>query len=591
MKVTSQKIKCQQVHPKEKLYISIILTKKMGFVLGPILGLVTNHTARILFEVSSTGEYIFKYMKEDDRQYTIFKYTIKSETPSVIQLKNLLSNTNYYYEVVDLVKGQTLEGKFTTLNQTFCMISPAASSLSSPSSFSSSSEEREGEEEELSVIISSQGTKDLIEVKASSLLSSLNSSAKQGIVVSDLDEEYPVNPKEDKSIEMNKTTSLSDGNDYKNISFVSCHNIQHKDCSSDDLWENLKENNSEYTFHLGDQVYTKQCKKGLERFLKDVPNTQLEESANEIKEYIREVYRKTWNQPSAKEALKTKSNLMMGNDTIFSLSFSRLQREKKKDYENFVRYCSYEVYKDYQRSLRVNPRDVKNCDYFLLQIGNVGYVVIDSYGRNFRRKKKNEFLGKEQIQFFRENMPRLSVSRWVVISTQPIFQTSSCVKSFYEKFSHQNNEITNGFTKKAYRKELKDFLTLFLGSKTNYTPNGDYKQDKPEQKIPLFISGDTHVGGLISIKHNNKVEGYQLISGGIQNHMGRKKYAGYRAFVFISGKTSKIAGFTHKLEWNKRACNYVKIDFLEEGAKIEYVFVEGRGEGGKDKVETFFYTV
>lgn len=513
----------------------------MGFVLGPILGLVTNHTARILFEVSSTGEYIFKYMKEDDRQYTIFKYTIKSGTPSVIQLKNLLSNTNYYYEVVDLVKGQTLEGKFTTLNQTFCMISPASSSLSSSSSFSST------EEEELSTIISSQGTKDLIEVKASSLLSSL-------------DEEYPVNPKED-----------------KNISFVSCHNIEHKDCSSDDLWENLKENNSEYTFHLGDQVYTKQCKKGLERFLKDVPNAQLEESADEIKEYIRDVYRKTWNQPSAKEALKTKSNLMMGNDTTFSLSFSRHQREKKKDYENFVRYCSYEVYKDYQRSLRVNPRDVKNCDYFLLQIGNVGYVVIDSYGRNFRRKKKNEFLGKEQIQFFRENMPRLSVSRWVVISTQPIFQTSSCVKSFYEKFSHQNNEITNGFTKKAYRKELKDFLTLFL------------KQDK--QKIPLFISGDTHVGGLISIKHNNKVEGYQLISGGIQNHMGRKKYAGYRTFVFISGKTSKIAGFTHKLEWNKRACNYVKIDFLEEGAKIEYVFVEGKGEGGKGKIETFFYTV
>lgn len=473
----------------------------MGFRLGPVLGLITNNTARIMIETSSTGKYIFRYAKEDGDEWKYYEYEIKAGKPTVFQIKNLETDSVYEFNVTDFDNDITIKGAFKTLNCYFKMIYP-------------------------------DPVKGDLKIEETTFINEIN-------IINNTSEE----------MELSK---------IPNMAFVSCNDYREKD----HVWNKVAYEKHFYTFHIGDQVYTDRVVKRVDKILKETPKENWPEEKEFVKELFREIYRKTWNGTS-KNALSLFSNIMIGDDKEIYVKGGK----RKKDRLNFIRQCSYEVYGEYQRSLRLNPTKIDARDYFIMQVGDVGFFILDTYMRNFLPGKEKEYLGREQLDFFQRNMKTFDVDRWVVITTQPIFQSSSCFKSFYDDISEKHNELTDGFNKKEYRKELEEFLSYF----ENYS----YEGHELKKKLPLFVSGDTHVASLFVLKKKGMTEGYQVISSGVQKVLNKKDYRGYKMISSFSGKTDSIQGYHYKLDWSKRECNFLKLEFFTDDIKICHITETG----------------
>ena len=412
----------------------------MGFVLGPILGLVTNRNARILFEVSSSGKYFLKYKKKSDDQYTVYEYDIAAGSPSVIHIRGLDAGTVYYYEIVDQVKNHHLNGSFQTLHTPFYLVSP-------------------GKERDFEV-----------------------------------DELHMQSPEQE-------------NREKEKVHFISHNTYKHRKGA----WNQLMQKPG-YQIHIGNQVYQKHTKKELKRFLKDLSENDLEENREEIENYIRRIYRKTWNE-DAKNSLHSTPNLMVGQSDPFKLA--------KKGHQNAVNRCAYNVFKDYQRSLRVNPLNIKDCDYFVMQMGLVGYLFLDEAAK-----------WTEQINFFRSYVNHLSVKNWVVISQTPVFKKGK----------------GRAFTDR----QIQDILNL------------------PFESFPLFIAGGT-VGKITSVRFRNKIEGYQVETGGVQQHMPLLEYIPHRLCGLLTS-CCKIKGYKCTTNWRHRGCNFVSLSDQGEDLKIHFTY-------------------
>src|SRR6187402_1875936 len=98
----------------------------MGFLFRPVHGLITNNTARIMIEVSRSDNYIFTYNIVSEPEKNSTEYFFKAGKPCVLQLEGLKKNTMYQYAFFDLETGGIENGSFSTLNESFCMITPSS---------------------------------------------------------------------------------------------------------------------------------------------------------------------------------------------------------------------------------------------------------------------------------------------------------------------------------------------------------------------------------------------------------------------------------------------------------------------------------
>lgn len=98
----------------------------MGFLFRPVHGLITNNTARLMFEVSRSDSYIFTYNEIGSPDKITTEYYVKAGKPCVLQLENLLADTEYNYSLFDIQTNEIINGSFKTLNINFCMITPSS---------------------------------------------------------------------------------------------------------------------------------------------------------------------------------------------------------------------------------------------------------------------------------------------------------------------------------------------------------------------------------------------------------------------------------------------------------------------------------
>lgn len=336
----------------------------MGFIFTAH-GLITNNTARVMFEVTRSDTYIFSYYKLGTEKISM-EYDVKAGRPCVIQLEQLEKGSSYFYSFFDPVTNDIINDSFTTLNTNFVMISP--------------------------------------------------------------------------SHEIHEET-LDDSQDI----FQNQHNDK-QDITQDKIKLGTE---TDLNYNNQTHIYVN-YKLPLDLIQHDYKKMNVED-VEHVKNLLRNVYRKNWNKLSG-------SNIMIAN----------CPHTKNP----VLNECIKEVYDEFQRGLRINNH-TSITDYFMVQYGKIGYIVLNQ-------------LGEEQLTFVQNTLGRLVVDQWIIVSPVGLFT-------------------------KRTKKLASTLLSLF--------PN----------KLPLFVSTDS-TSKIIFIKKNNKTIGYQInmCDGGCKESNGCKRKCGER---------------------------------------------------------------
>lgn len=305
-----------------------------------------------------------------------------------------------------------------------------------------------------------------------------------------------------------------------------------------DLWAHLLTKMQgpeplELLVHLGDQIYGdgdrnldagagKDRNKWSNRFkvakamLENVPADQWILKQDDICEKYREVYRETWKHPDTAKCLARCPNLMIYDDHEIRDNWGDNSSDRDAgSVDFFVARCAWIVTLEYQRQLHEDV-DFSNLgaikkDYHFHVIGKVGFMFLDIRGsRTFHRVKddKKPYLGSKQWEDIKQAMGDdgifHKVQVLVVCSPAPLVFLVPSITNVAGKTVHRLEDFKGHWS--AHKKEQVEMIECLQQWKVS----GKGRQ-------VLVLGGDVHCGGHSSILKSGEVLFYQLTTSAIAN--------------------------------------------------------------------------
>ena len=343
-----------------------------------------------------------------------------------------------------------------------------------------------------------------------------------------------------------------------NVIFVSCNDVRYAEKlpANAQLWNDLsskaQKGEIDYIFHIGDQVYLDHDKwlnnpdnaySKIQLLLKAVKQVDYGNHTEEVRNIIREEYRRSMTFKPTAEVLSLVPNLMILDDHDIMDSFGYLpsiQDPISLDYfyANQARY----VYYQYQRQLRedIDFTNYQNAkDEFFIDIKNdIGFFVLDYRGSKTWHKSSSDNkstvqLGSVQTQAYKKAFSPNGVfnnaKAVVLVSTIPMFLFSNTTaKTLGLVIPDMKEHWTYN-----YEDELLDLLdTIQL-----------WKDSDSERQV-LFVGGDVHMGGYSEIYYKNQPFGRQLVTSGI-NQIKIEKYKSLAEKALIKLNDSLKRDYTY----------------------------------------------
>jgi hypothetical protein len=365
---------------------------------------------------------------------------------------------------------------------------------------------------------------------------------------------------------------------------LSCNKIYHTKKMlkerKGDLWKQIaafvgEGGELDCLIHIGDQVYADEatalqeddCKyQHALGLLEGRPAAEWKKHRNAIKELYRDVYRETWGHPPTAEALANVANIMIMNDHEIRDGYGEDEEElAPTSAAGFIARCGYDVYCEYQRSLRCLPEGHMGTDHFLdLWGGSIGIALIDiRAARAFDAKAADPtpYLGSKQWSDLRTSLSEhglfAGVRALLVLAATPLVFYSP-ETDVTDKDTDTENGLHGQWSSNKFRPEQVAMLDALREWK-----NGDAGGASREL---VLAGGGVHVGACTAIFYKGEKMCEQLIASPVSNKPSSKALElarGARGATAGGGGTAAAGGgaplsvltgdysFSHR-DWEER---------------------------------------
>lgn len=236
----------------------------------------------------------------------------------------------------------------------------------------------------------------------------------------------------------------------------------------------------------------------------------------DITELFRTAYRETWGYPPTRYALANMPNLMIFDDHDIRDDWG--DREADNDpttLDHWLGCVAYRVVHEYQDLLRVdNPQDL-DCDYHLHSFGDIGFIFVDVRGcKTFHMvaDDPSPFLGTPQWRALEDSivgdgvLAQCKVLLWLMaVPIAYVDPTATMVLG-----SYMVDDLLGQWSARAHAPEVPRFLRLC----TQW-------RNRVQGREALIIGGDVHEGGWTDIVNQDDPELCirQLTTSAIANKM------------------------------------------------------------------------
>jgi len=310
------------------------------------------------------------------------------------------------------------------------------------------------------------------------------------------------------------------------VGIVSCNDFTKKDKTlKKDLWFDLTDNieDLDYVFHIGDQCYMdmgaesanstpyQKCK----AILASIDEQSWPKKRTELLEVLRSRYRQTWNQEDTAYVLANVPNLMILDDHEIKDDWGW---GKPDNFDSFYGQLAREVYYEYQRQLRedIDWKKLNNLksEYHAHILNGVGVVFVDYRGsRSWFRETgiEDNQLGNAQKQWitnlFSEQGQFSNLNSVLFISPFPLVFLSHFLTNLASKYIDDAKEHW------AFKnnKELENLFEILR----------KWKLRREGGEVTL-IGGDVHVGGHTEIFDKEDRLFKQFTTSAINNTVPKK---------------------------------------------------------------------
>lgn len=289
-------------------------------------------------------------------------------------------------------------------------------------------------------------------------------------------------------------TTFDEHSNFK-ILVVSCN--RYYDDLDDGFWKRLQQEDRFGIVHIGDQVYADQIS-----YAKNVSLLSFEQ----LLEGFRNVYRKTWGNPTLQNVLRNGANWMLPDDHDIINNLDREFLEDRRD----VILAGRQAFYEYQFQLLEDVFDEngnelemvkKDQIYRFKRLGPVGLVLADTrFHRTFHYEPENPLLGKQQLYDIDQQLKKWkddpTIQHVLIFTSVPLTFISPTMAKIVYKVEKERYP--------AHPDLVNDTIKLM----------NVMKQCAPKIRI---ISGDVHQFVMSKLCHKDGTCISQMITSGMTN--------------------------------------------------------------------------
>lgn len=324
----------------------------------------------------------------------------------------------------------------------------------------------------------------------------------------------------------------SDNDHHRRLAIVSCNYLERM--GKKDLWKDLadrvcchdQDKSIELIVHGGDQIYSDDGHQAWPNCLKRIEERGLsninQDDMDYMAEQYRNMYRSTWAYKHQRRAMANASNIAIGDDHDYFDDAGSLEPHWDPfTKEHLIARVARQVYWEYQRQLIQDiPFDdeakmqsefwSKSEGYSLSLHPRVGLLMLDlRAGRMFDRSAEEPFLGKSQWQDIEQSFAEQFEDKDVLLMVSPVpfvfLGTNTC--DMLLRISDYLNDLMDQWAFKEHLNEQRRMLNLLK----------QWKEAKPGREIAI-VAGDAHFGFCSNVIDNEgRLFCKQFTSSGITN--------------------------------------------------------------------------
>mmetsp|Transcript_20438 Transcript_20438/g.30241 ORF Transcript_20438/g.30241 Transcript_20438/m.30241 type:complete len:541 (+) Transcript_20438:59-1681(+) len=257
-------------------------------------------------------------------------------------------------------------------------------------------------------------------------------------------------------------------------------------------------------------------------------------------QYYADVYRTTWNHPPCASALAGVSNLMMLDDHEITDDAGDVPEHcDRSTWQYFVIGCAYQAYNIYQGQLNYSmedPFDFEQKAYWYSEIfPGVGLFMLDVRLERclLRHQIENmdwenhNYLGPRQFDEFKSVLEGSfkDIKTLIMVSPTPPIFLSSAAASLIEL---KSDDVVGSWSYKTFKKEHKELLQTLT----------DWQNGRSDRAV-IMASGDIHIGGFSDVQLDS---GGPLINQVISSAIGNLPEASVKALKAIGNTALAVAG-------------------------------------------------
>jgi len=301
----------------------------------------------------------------------------------------------------------------------------------------------------------------------------------------------------------------SDNDVNKHIAFVSCNYPERM--GKKNLWKDLadracfivgQDQRIELIIHGGDQIYSDDGHDAYPNCLQRIEEKGLSHICQDDLEYMleeyRKMYRSVWSMEHQKRAMANASNIMICDDHDYFDDAGSLEPHwNPHSKEHLIARIARQVYWEYQRQLledipfddstRMQEHFWKRSEGYSQNIHpRIGLLMLDlRAGRMFDRSTEEPFLGKSQWQDIENEFKNEFWRKDVLLVVTPVpfvfLGPNTC--DFWVRVSDYLNDLMDQWAYREHREEQRRFLNLLK----------QWKEQKKGREV-LIVAGDAHFG-------------------------------------------------------------------------------------------------
>ncbi len=297
-----------------------------------------------------------------------------------------------------------------------------------------------------------------------------------------------------------------------------------------------------------------------------VPRSEWQGHRNDLLDIYRQKYRDFFGRPSKARVLANFSNLMILDDHEIRDNYGMEPEDADPDSkEFFIAGIALQVYHEYQRQLWDPDTFVKSdtitSEFYSISLGRLGIIMLDSrlpqsHYRNRQAPDDISYFGKDQynklLQLLTPSDGKEEVT-WILVASLPLMFMK---KKINDLIMATTSDDIEAFINYHHDRELVPILEAIRKWKG---PGFDYANKLPKEV--LILAGDIHIGGFTDIehKHSDQILCRQITTSAITNcNVGLAAYATLRSLMHFTDTYDNYY-YTH-YDWTNQ-CNFCILNF------------------------------